>query len=65
MGVTREWFHVVARQLFDPKAGYFRPTTGGKTMEVNPGSSKFSNLGGAHSLFSLGAGGMQITGVDS
>jgi hypothetical protein len=22
--VTREWFHVVAAQLFDPEAGFFR-----------------------------------------
>jgi len=28
LGVTREWFTVVARQLFDPKAGYFRVTSG-------------------------------------
>jgi hypothetical protein len=49
VGVTREWFHVVARQLFDPHAGYFRYSSGGNSVEIHPGSSKYSNLGGAPS----------------
>ena len=32
LGVTREWFAVVASQLFDPKSGYFRVCSGGNTL---------------------------------
>ena len=45
VGVFREWFHVVAAQLFDFSAGFFRATSGGTAVEINPSSNKFVHLG--------------------